>query len=110
MRIHRNDDVVITTGKDQGKRGKVLHVDTKKRRITIEGANMIKRHVRPTSQARQAGIVEQPGWLNVSNVLLWCGKCDKPTRVAYRVLEAVGVGATGRRKVRICKKCDQEIE
>ena len=110
MRIHRNDEVVITHGKDRGKRGRVMNVDTKRDRIVVEGANMMKRHVRATAQARQAGIVEQPGAMHVSNALLWCPGCGKPTRVGYRIIQSAEAGQPGRRKVRICKKCDQEIE
>ena len=102
--------VLVTAGKDRGKTGKVLAVDAPKSRLTVEGVNFLKKHVRPNPNVRQAGIVERPGPLSVSNVKLLCTKCSKATRVAHEILE-VGVGdLVTKQKVRVGKQCHQHID
>ncbi len=109
MNVHRNDQVVVITGKDRGKRGRVLEADPKQARVLVEGVNVMKRHVRPTATMRQAGIVEKPGFMAVSKVMVICDKCGKATRVAHQVLQLQEGGATQRDRVRICKRCKQQI-
>jgi large subunit ribosomal protein L24 len=102
--IRRNDNVVVTTGKDRGKRGRVLKVLPGKNRLVIEGVNFIKRHTRPNPQRSiKGGVVEREAPLHASNVQLVCPECGKPTRVGRRV---VGDG----RKVRICRKCEGVVD
>jgi len=97
--IRRNDTVIIRTGKDSGKRGRVLKVVPDKNRVVVEGVNMIKRHTRPNPQRNiKGGIVEREGALHASNVQLVCPECGKTSRVGYRM--------QGDRKVRICRKCE----
>ena len=103
MRIRKDDQVQVIRGKDRGKTGKVRFAYPKKERIMVEGVNMIKRHARPTGQARQAGIIEREAPLHVSNVMLVCGKCNKPVRVGYRTLE-------DGKKVRVCRSCHEVID
>ncbi|MBI2909899.1 MAG: 50S ribosomal protein L24 [Chloroflexi bacterium] len=103
MKIHRNDDVLVTTGKDKGKKGKVHAVDLQKERVLVEGVNLIKRHTKPRGKVRQAGIVEKEAPLHVSKVMLLCTKCGKPTRVGFRFLES---GA----KARFCRVCNELID
>ena len=103
MKIRRDDNVVITTGKDSGKRGKVRRAWPDKERVIVDGANMIKRHSRARRAARQAGIIELEAPIHVSNVMLVCSKCSKPTRVGLRFL------ADGKR-VRVCKSCQEVID
>jgi large subunit ribosomal protein L24 len=103
MKIKRDDTVVITTGKDSGKKGKVRHVWPDKERVIVDGANMIKRHSRARRAARQAGIIELEAPIHVSNVMLVCSKCNKPTRVGFQFL------ADGKR-VRVCKSCQEVID
>ena len=110
MKIHRNDNVLVLTGKDRGKTGKVLAVDPRKGRLTIEGINFLKKHVKPNQAVRQAGIVERPGALSTSNVMLLCTKCGKPTRVGHQVLDVQEGDVTRRQKVRVCKICQQQID
>ena len=110
MKIRRNDSVLVTAGKDRGKSGKVLGVDPDKGRITIEGLNFLKKHVRPNPAVRQAGIVERPGPLSISNVMLICNKCNKPTRVGHQIIEVQEGDITRRQKVRVCKQCHQQID
>ena len=90
MRIRTDDQVVVTSGKDAGKTGRVVRTDPKRRRVYVEGLNMIKRHERPRSsgdlqKAQAGGIVEKEGPINVSNVMLLDPKDNKPTRVGVRV-------------------------
>ena len=102
--IRRNDNVVVTTGKDSGKRGRVLKVLPLKNRVIVEGVNMIKRHTRPNPQRNiKGGIVEREGTLHASNVQLVCPECGKMTRIGRKVL---GDG----RKVRVCRKCEGVVD
>ena len=110
MNIRSGDTVRVMTGKDRGKAGKVLAVDPVKRRITVEGVNTLKKHVRPNPAVRQAGIVERPGPLSVANVMLVCTKCGKPARVGHDVLSVQQGEAVTRQKVRVCKQCHQQID
>jgi large subunit ribosomal protein L24 len=92
MRIKTDDTVVITAGKDKGKSGRVIRVDAKRRRIFVEGLNIIKRHQRPRSmdsqkQGAQGGIIEKEGPVDVSNVQLLDPTDNKPTRVGISVAE-----------------------
>jgi len=103
MKIRKDDTVVITTGKDSGKQGRVRRSWPDKERVTVEGANMIKRHSRARRAARQAGIIELEAPIHVSNVMLVCSKCNKPTRVGFQFL------ADGKR-VRVCKSCQEVID
>ena len=102
--IRRNDNVVVTTGKDRGKRGRVLRVVAEKNRVVVEGVNFIKRHTKPNPQRQiKGGVVEREASLHASNVQLVCPECDKPTRLGRKVL---GDG----RKVRICRKCEGVVD
>ena len=103
MKIRKNDTVLIIAGKDKGKRGKVRFADPKDERVLVEGINFIKRHARAKGQARQAGIIELEVPIAVSNVMLLCNKCNRPTRVGFRFLE-------DGRKVRFCRSCHEVID
>jgi len=103
IRVKRGDTVAVVAGKERGKRGKVLRVLPAQERLIVEKVNFIKRHQRPTQKLRQGGIIEREGTLPLSNVMVVCTKCDRPTRVAVQVL------ADGR-KVRVCKRCDEMID
>ena len=102
--IRRNDTVVVTTGKDSGKRGRVLKVLPVRNRLIVEGANIIKRHTRPNPQKNvKGGIVEREASLHASNVQLVCPECGKTTRVGHQILN-------DGRKVRICRKCEGVVD
>ena len=102
--IRKNDNVLMITGKDRGKRGRVLKVAPEKNRLVIEGVNMIKRHTRPNPQRNiKGGIIEREAALHASNVQLVCPECSKVTRVGHRIL------ADGR-KVRSCRKCEGVVD
>ena len=86
--VRRNDTVSINTGKDRGKRGRVLKVLPAKNRLIVEGVNLIKRHTRPNPQRNiKGGIVEREAAIHVSNVALLDPKSDKPTKVGFKFLE-----------------------
>ncbi|MGC8495106.1 MAG: 50S ribosomal protein L24 [Syntrophobacteraceae bacterium] len=101
--IKKNDTVKVIAGKDKGKTGKVLRIIPKKGRAIVEKLNMVKRHLRPSEQARQGGILEKESPIEMSNLMLICSKCTDPTRVGYRVLDDA-------KKVRFCKKCKEVID
>lgn len=102
--IRKNDNVLVTTGKDRGKRGRVVRLVPEKNRLVVEGVNMIKRHTRPNPQKNvKGGVVEREASLHASNVQIVCPECGKPTRIGKRVLD-------DGRKVRICRKCDGVLD
>jgi large subunit ribosomal protein L24 len=103
MKVRRNDTVLVIAGKDKGKKAKVRFAYPKKGKVLVEGVNMIKRHSRAIRGARQAGIIEREAPLDVSNVMLVCNKCDRPTRIGFRFLE-------DGKKVRICRKCNEVVD
>ena len=88
MNVHvkTGDTVVILSGKDKGKKGKVLAVSPKEGKVIVEGCNMIKKHVKPRRMGEQGGIVDAEGAMYSSKVMLVCPKCGKPTRVAHKIL------------------------
>ena len=102
--IRKNDNVIVTTGRDSGKRGRVLKVLPAKNRVVVEGVNLIKRHTKPNPQRQiKGGLVEREAPLHASNVQVVCPECGKATRIGRRVL---GDG----RKVRICRKCEGVVD
>jgi large subunit ribosomal protein L24 len=107
MRIRTDDTVLLISGKDAGKKGRVTRTDPKKRRVYVEGLNMIKRHERPRSQgdlknAQAGGIVEKEGPIDVSNVMLLDPKDNKPSRIGVRIDK-------GGKRVRFAKRTGNEI-
>ncbi len=101
-RIKKGDTVEVLTGKNRGKQGQVLRVLNKKGRVLVERVNMIKRHQKPT-QTSQGGIVEKEASINASNLAPVCGKCKKGVRIGVK-LHDDGT------KVRVCKKCGEELD
>jgi len=87
MRVKKGDTVVVITGKDKGKTGKVLQAFPKKERVIVEGVNMIKKHQKPTANMQQGGIIEKEAPIHVSNVMLYDSKAKSGTRVTYKTLE-----------------------
>ena len=101
MKIKKGDTVLIISGKDRGKQGKILDVFPKENRVVVEGANIRKKHAKPKNSGEKGQTVEKPAKFAASNVKLVCPRCGKATRV--------GLKAEGHRKMRICKKCKGEI-
>ncbi|MBM4146757.1 MAG: 50S ribosomal protein L24 [Nitrospira sp.] len=101
--IKKNDTILVITGKEKGKKGRVLSVSQLKDQLLIEKVNIIKRHMKPTRKYTQGGIIEKEAPLHISNVMLVCPKCSKPTRIGNSLLQ-------DGRKVRMCKKCREVID
>jgi large subunit ribosomal protein L24 len=102
MRIKKNDTVRVIAGNAKGIEGKVLKVFPENRRIIVEKVNLIKRHTRQQGQGQDGGIIEKEAPISMSNVILICPKCGKPTRTGTAQL------ADGR-KVRRCKQCNETL-
>ena len=103
VHVRKGDTVAVITGRERGKRGKVLRVAPEKGRVLVEHVNMVKKHQRPTQKLRQGGIIEREGAMALSNVLLVCSRCDKASRTGIKLL------ADGR-KVRMCKRCGESVD
>lgn len=102
MQIKKNDTVVVTSGREKGKRGRVIAVYPSENRLLIEKLNIIKRHTRPNQQLRQGGIVEKEAPISAANVRLVCPKCDRPTRVVRRI--------DGDSRSRVCRSCSEVLD
>ena len=103
MHIRKGDTVVVVAGKEKGKRGKVLRLLTKKDRVLIERVNMVKRHTKPSQKHPHGGIVEKEGSIDISNVRLYCPKCDKAVRTSVKLRD-------DGKKQRLCKQCGEVFE
>ncbi len=118
MKVRKGDVVQILSGKDRGKQGRVLEARPKERRVIVENLNVVKRHMRPRpmrdanrmggTQIIPGGVIDKPAPVSVSNVMVVCPVCNRPTRVGYHEREDHG----GIRKVRVCKRadCGQDID
>ncbi len=95
--------VLVIAGKDKGKKGKVRQAMPNDGKLLVDGVNFVKKHARPTKQARQAGIIEREAMLDISSVMYLCDKCNKPARLGARILE-------DGKKVRYCKSCKEVID
>ena len=103
MHVRKGDTVVVITGKDKGKRGRVLRILSAKGRVVVERIAIVKRHTKPTQRNPRGGILEKEGSIQASNVALWCGKCGAGRRCRVDIKE-------GRKKRRVCVKCGSVIE
>ncbi len=103
MHVRRDDQVMVITGKDAGKKGKIIVASPAKNRVIVEGVNMVTKHQKPRGQGMAGGIITKEAAMDASNVLPICAKCGKPTRVGHDFL------ANGK-KVRKCKKCGAQFD
>lgn len=101
MKLKKDDMVLVISGKDRGKKGKILEVFPKENRILVEGVNLRKKHRKPKKSGEKGQIIHLPGHISISNLKLICPKCKKVAKVKYKTTE--------KQKHRICKKCNQEI-
>lgn len=101
MKIKAGDKVIVLSGKNRGKSGKVTHTFPKESRVIVEGVNIQKKHVRAKRQGEKGQKVEMAAPIDISNVKLICSKCNKPARVGYKV--------EGKEKYRVCKKCGNVV-
>ena len=102
VHVKTGDTVVVLSGKDKGKKGKVLQVSPKEGKVIVEGLNVATKHVKPRRQGEQGGIVEAEAAMYACKVQLVCPKCGKATRIAHKILEDGS-------KARVCKSCNEEI-
>ncbi len=103
FKIRKGDQVMVISGREKGKTGKVLRVFVDKSAMTVDKVNMVKRHQKPSAKYKHGGIVEKEAPIAVSNIMLLCGKCKGPVRVGTKRLE-------DGKKVRYCKKCSEVID
>lgn len=101
MKYKKGDNVIITIGKDRGKKGKIDKVLEKKDQVVVGGVNVYKRHLKSRGEGKPGGIVDIIKPLNVAKVALVCPKCNQPTRIGYKILKD--------EKIRICRKCEEAI-
>ena len=101
MKLKKGDTILVISGKDRGKKGKIIEVLPKEGRIAVEGVNLVKKHVRPKKSGEKGKIVSLSTLFPASRVKIICSKCGQPARIGYKI--------EGERKYRFCKKCDQEI-
>lgn len=107
MFIKKGDNVKILAGKDKGKTGKVLQVFRDRNRVSIEGLNLLIKHLRPRRQGEQGQRIEFPAPMDASSMMIVCPKCGKPSRIAHKMIENE---KTGKKKFRECVKCKQTID
>jgi large subunit ribosomal protein L24 len=111
MKIKKGDKVKIIAGKDNGKTGKVLQIFPSKNRASIEGLNLLIKHMRPRREGESGQRIEFPAPMNISNMIIVCPKCSKTCRVSYKYIEITQEGKkTKKQKIRICNKCKQAID
>lgn len=103
VKLRQGDEVVVVAGKDKGKRGTVRIAHRSKDRVTVEGVNIVKKHTKARPGVRQAGIIDQENPLHVSNVMLYCPRCNAGSRVGLRRDEQG-------RKQRFCRRCDELVD
>jgi len=103
VHVRKGDMVQVITGKDAGKKGKILSVDPGKSRVIVEGVNIVKRHTKPNRNRPQGGIIEKEAPIASSNVMIYCSKCKEPVRINKKIL------ADGK-KVRVCNQCGEEFD
>ncbi len=99
--IRKNDEVQVISGKDRGKRGRVVNVLPRKGRVMVEGVARATKHSRPSKRVQQGGIIQQEAFIDLSNVQVVCRHCGKATRIGHRI--------DGDTKVRVCRRCEGEI-
>jgi large subunit ribosomal protein L24 len=109
MNIKKGDKVKIIAGKDKGKTGKVLQVFPNENKASIEGLNLLIKHLRPRKQGEKGQRIEFPAPINLSNVMVVCPNCGKATRIEHKQIEVGQEGKKIKKKVRFCKKCKQNI-
>ena len=101
IHVKKGDEVMIISGKDRGKKGKVLEISPSEGKVIVEGRNMVTKHVKPRKQGQLGGIVKAEGALYACKVMPICPKCSKPTRVGHKI--------DGDKKVRVCKHCGANL-
>ena len=110
LNVKKGDTVVVISGKDKGKKGKIMVAQPDDERVIVQGAAMVTRHIKPRKQGQPGGRIEKEGPIHASNVMLVCPKCDKPTRIAHKLKEIEISGEKKQKSVRVCKNCGKVID
>ena len=111
MHVKSNDQVMVITGKDKGKKGKVVTAFPKANRVVVEGVNTVTKHQKARNAMQPGGIIHKDMPIDASNVMLICPKCSKPTRVSHKVNVVKDENGKAKREmIRVCKKCQAEID
>ena len=111
MYVKSNDQVVVISGKDKGKKGKITAAFPKAGRVTVEGVNLVTKHQKARNAMQPGGIIKKELPIDASNVMLICPKCGKATRVAHKVTTVtLENGKLDRKMIRVCKKCNADID
>ena len=101
LHVKKDDTVVVISGDDKGKKGKVLKVSPAERKVIVDGVNVVTKHAKPRKQGEAGGIMKVEGAIYADKVQLYCAKCDKATRVAHKTVDG--------KRVRVCVKCGAEL-
>ena len=111
MHVKSNDQVVVISGKDKGKKGKITAAFPKAGRVNVEGVNLVTKHQKARNAMQPGGIIKKELPIDASNVMLICPKCGKATRVAHKVTTVtLENGKQDRKMIRVCKKCNADID
>lgn len=103
VHVKKGDTVLVLTGKDRGKKGKVLNVNPGEGMVLVEGVNMTTKHAKPRGRYQQGGIIHQESPINSAKVMVVCSRCGKPTKIAKKIFENGD-------KARTCKKCNEILD
>jgi len=103
VQIRKNDSVMVITGRERGKTGKVLRVLREKDALIIERINLVKRHSKPRGPQQPGGIIEKEASIHASNIMIMCDKCNAPVRIGYKQL-------SDGKKIRICRRCGEALD
>ena len=111
MFVKAKDQVVVISGKDKGKKGKVIAALPAENKVAVEGVAIVTKHQKSRAQGQPGGIIKKEAFINASNVMVICPKCGKPTRIAHKFAEQTGKdGTTSKKNIRVCKHCGAEID
>ncbi|MBQ7398856.1 MAG: 50S ribosomal protein L24 [Clostridia bacterium] len=101
LAVKAGDTVVVNSGDDKGKKGKVLEVSRGEGKVIVEGVNIVTKHVKPRRQGEEGGLIKTEGAFYASKVNVYCAKCDKGVRVSHKIVDG--------KKIRVCAKCGEEL-
>ena len=102
VHVKRDDEVIVTSGDDKGKRGKILAVSPKEGKVIVDGVNVVSKHVKPRRQGQQGGIIKTEGAIYACKVQLYCSRCGKGVRIGHKLSD-------DKKNVRICATCGEEL-
>ena len=102
VHVRRDDEVIVVSGDDKGKRGKVIAVSPKEGKVIVDGVNVVSKHVKPRRQGQQGGIIKTAGAIYACKVQLYCSRCNKGVRIQHKLSD-------DKKSVRICAKCGEEL-